>query len=62
MCELENMTKAWPVPTVEPPTQKVIAEWMFDLGEVEATDGCVVEPDGVCRHGHPSWLLVFGLC
>lgn len=27
------------------------------MGGCEATDGCWVEPDGVCEHGHPSWLV-----
>ena len=27
----------------------------------EATDGCIVEPDGHCPHAHPSWLLKLGL-
>ena len=26
-------------------------------GYCEATDGCTVEPDGYCPHGHQSWLL-----
>lgn len=30
-------------------------------GIVAATDGCKVEPDGVCSHGHASWLLAMGL-
>lgn len=30
-------------------------------GVVEAADGCTVEPDGVCPHGHESPLLVLGL-
>lgn len=30
-------------------------------GACDATDGCQVEPDGTCTHGHSSWLLVFGL-
>jgi len=33
-----------------------LEEWMSD-GECEATDGCLVEPDGTCEHGHRSWLL-----
>jgi hypothetical protein len=37
-----------------------LADWMFD-GVCEATDGCMVEPDGVCPHGCESWLLVMGL-
>ena len=24
-------------------------------------DGCIVEPDGECPHGHPSFLIVLGL-
>lgn len=30
-------------------------------GGCEATDGCWVEPDGVCSHGRPSWLIKLGL-
>ncbi len=30
-------------------------------GGCEATDGCVVEPDGTCEQGQPSWLLALGL-
>jgi hypothetical protein len=26
-------------------------------GDALATDGCNIEPDGVCEHGAPSWLL-----
>jgi len=32
-------------------------------GEPVAADcihGCMVETDGVCEHGHPSWLLRLG--
>ncbi len=25
-------------------------------------DGCQVEPDGECPHGHPSWLVILGFC
>jgi hypothetical protein len=35
--------------------------WRFEEHGSEATDGCWVEPDGICPHGHPSWLLYFGL-
>jgi hypothetical protein len=34
--------------------------WTFD-GIAEATDGCQVEPDGWCEHGHVSWLVYLGL-
>ena len=30
-------------------------------GECIATDGCVVEPDGVCQHGCNSWLIELGV-
>jgi hypothetical protein len=33
---------------------------MFD-GIAEAADGCTVEPDGKCPHGHESPLLVLGM-
>lgn len=37
-----------------------IGEMLMD-GDVEASDGCVVEPDGICPHGRPSPLLVLGV-
>lgn len=42
------------------PSDKQIESWLVD-SVCEATDGCTVEPDGVCPHGHSSWLLVLGL-
>lgn len=51
----------WPEPTTEEPSLEQIEDWIFD-SEVEATDGCIVEPDGICPHGHPSWLLYLCLC
>ncbi len=30
-------------------------------GVCEATDGCWVEPDGECPHGHSSWLVHLGI-
>ena len=36
-----------------------IADMVMD-SVVEAADGCSVEPDGVCEHGHRSPLLVLG--
>lgn len=47
---------AWPTPTTPTPTDEQLERWMED-GVAEATDGCTVEPDGYCPHGHPSWLL-----
>ena len=42
------------------PDLDTLEEWIYD-GICEATDGCTVEPDGVCPHGKPSWLLRLGL-
>lgn len=52
--------KTWSEPTTEVPTEEQIEEWMLD-SICDATDGCSVEPDGVCSHGYPSWLLHMGL-
>jgi len=37
-----------------------LMEWESE-GGCEAVDGCYVEPDGVCEHGAPSWLLALGM-
>ena len=47
-------------PTSEEPDMEEFQEWLAD-SVCEATDGCIVEHDGVCEHGHPSWFLHFGL-
>jgi len=52
--------KQWPEPTVEPPDLETLQEWLLD-SICEATDGCIVEHDGRCSHGHPSWFLRLGL-
>jgi hypothetical protein len=44
----------------EMPTIEQLEEWADD-GICEATDGCIVEPDGTCPHGKESWLRVLGL-
>ncbi len=46
--------------TRKPPTLDELVD-MEAHGMSEATDGCQVEPDGVCPHGKPSWLLQLGL-
>ena len=43
-------------PTVDEPTFDELERMAFD-GVVEATDGCMVEPDGTCPHGHVSWMI-----
>lgn len=60
---VRNPTKRpqWPQPTVPTPDLETIEEWMWEDGGCEATDGCWLEPDGICPHGHPSWLLKLGL-
>lgn len=55
----ENQRR-WPKPTTPMPDVETLIEW--ECGDdYEATDGCIVEPDGVCEHGYPSWLLYLGL-
>lgn len=50
----------YPTPTEPEPSDDELEEMACD-SMVEATDGCTVEPDGTCEHGHPSWLLHLGL-
>jgi len=50
----------YPKPTRKAPTMKQLTRWSID-SICPATDGCKVEPDGVCAHGHASWLLYLGL-
>lgn len=48
-------------PTVEEPDVDTLLEWEAE-GECEATDGCWVEIDGQCKHGHVSWFrYLFGI-
>ena len=47
------------IATRKRPSLKTLERWVFD-GVAQATDGCRVEPDGTCQHGHSSWLLVLG--
>ncbi len=49
----------YPEPTETEPSIEELTDWQNDCG-CEATDGCWVEPDGECEHGHPSWLLRLG--
>lgn len=43
-------------PTVPRPTTRQLADWLAGQ-TAQATDGCEVETDGICRHGYPSWLV-----
>ena len=48
------------IATVKAPSIETMERWMYD-GVARATDGCRIEPDGICEHGHQSWLLKSGL-
>lgn len=48
------------IPTETCPSMATLKHWNFD-GVAAATDGCTVEPDGYCQHGHASWMLVLGV-
>lgn len=37
-------------------------EKMSFTGITMALDGCLVEPDGYCEHGFPSWFIQLGIC
>lgn len=50
----------YPDPTTDEPSDHELEHMVYD-SVAEATDGCAVEPDGTCEHGHPSWLLHLGL-
>jgi hypothetical protein len=50
----------WPDPTVPEPDFITLAGYLFEA-VAETTDGCLVSPDLICRHGHPSWLLRLGV-
>ena len=63
--EILGLTEDWKKPDTkvlqqEPPDLETLMEWEAEDG-CEATDGCWVEPDGTCPHGHRSWLLELGL-
>jgi hypothetical protein len=42
------------------PEIETLVEWESE-GGCEATDGCWVETDGVCEHGHESWMRRMGM-
>lgn len=55
----ETKNSLWPDPEIPKPSLEQLKEWS-DAGKCETTDGCMVEPDGVCEHGYPSWLIHLG--
>lgn len=49
----------YPKPKKKKPSIATMTKWS-NKGYCLATDGCKVEPDGVCGHGYPSWMLYLG--
>lgn len=47
-------------PRTKQPSISTMEKWVSN-GIAKATDGCKVEPDGICPHGCNSWLLELGL-
>ena len=45
--------------TTKAPSIATMERWSND-GVAKATDGCRVEPDGKCEHGHSSWIRMMG--
>ena len=43
------------------PSIATLTRWFEEDSGCEATDGCWVEPDGVCPHGAESWLRHMGM-
>jgi hypothetical protein len=41
------------------PTDEMLKAWKVS-GQAEATDGCPCDLDGLCQHGHYSWLVSIG--
>jgi len=60
---LEYMQGKYPDKTIQsinsPPSIACMEEWISNC-VAEALDGCRVEPDGICQHDFPSWLLALG--
>ena len=61
MYDLSEQTTPYPAPTVRTPDIEDVMETVDEDEGCEATDGCWIEPDGVCGHGYPSWLLYWGM-
>ena len=56
----------YPTPTITKPSSDVLhamlqAAVMDAQVGFETSDGCEGESDGICHHGHPSWLKRYGL-
>lgn len=49
------------LPRIKQPSVATLERWESQKGQVRATDGCWVEPDGTCPHGAKSWMIELGL-
>ncbi len=49
------------IATTTRPDMDELEDMMFDTVNCYATDGCDVEQDGMCEHGHLSWFRIMGL-
>lgn len=59
---LSHADEPIPEPRLEVPSIETLMEWEAEgFCEAACPEHCWVEPDGVCLHGHPSWLLKLGL-
>jgi len=54
-CNLECRNTYYGIPD----TEELMRQEMD--GIVETPDGCFVEPDGTCEHGHKAWVRLLGL-
>lgn len=58
---------SYPAPTISAPAEDELADMLTDsvmnTGPVgfETSDGCLTDHDGTCPHGHPTWLIRYGL-
>jgi hypothetical protein len=59
MTNLENPRPPYKKPTRKQPSIKTLEKWLCD-DVAQATDGCRIELDGCCSHGHVSWLVYLG--
>jgi hypothetical protein len=48
------------VATTKAPSLATLERWERQGSGHKATDGCRVDPDGKCVHGHSSWLRRLG--
>ena len=57
------MSKKWPEPESEEPEIEEIIDEVENQGgcHTSCEEMCWTEADGECPHGHPSWLLRWGM-